>query len=176
MKSRVGTKQNPERERAGGALAYMLTFRCYGTWLHGDDRGSIDREHNAFGSPLLDPDGGREQLARDALRNAPVELGSSARHILEATIDDVCRNRGWTCHARNVRTNHVHVVVTAEVRPERAIADLKAWCTRRLREAGVLQPAERVWSYHGSTRYLWEEEDVLAARTYVVHGQGNVLP
>jgi hypothetical protein len=24
-------------------LAYLITFRCYGTWLHGDKRGSIDR-------------------------------------------------------------------------------------------------------------------------------------
>ena len=24
-------------------LAYLISFRCYGTWLHGDERGSIDR-------------------------------------------------------------------------------------------------------------------------------------
>src|SRR5438093_13756827 len=23
-------------------LGYLITFRCYGTWLHGDERGSID--------------------------------------------------------------------------------------------------------------------------------------
>jgi hypothetical protein len=23
-------------------LAYLTTFRCYGTWLHGDDRGSVE--------------------------------------------------------------------------------------------------------------------------------------
>jgi hypothetical protein len=27
-------------------LAYLITFRCYGTWLHGDSRGSVDRFHN----------------------------------------------------------------------------------------------------------------------------------
>src|ERR1043166_8794893 len=24
-------------------LAYLITVRCYGTWLHGDDRLSVDR-------------------------------------------------------------------------------------------------------------------------------------
>ena len=62
-------KQYPERERrakravapdgiepvadASGSvpLAYLITFRTYGTWLHGDARGSVDREHNVFGTP-----------------------------------------------------------------------------------------------------------------------------
>ncbi len=24
-------------------LAYLITFRCYGTWLHEDERGATDR-------------------------------------------------------------------------------------------------------------------------------------
>jgi hypothetical protein len=35
------------------ALAYLITFRSYGTWLHGDNRGSVDRFHNRFGEPYL---------------------------------------------------------------------------------------------------------------------------
>ena len=35
------------------ALAYLITFRCYGTWLHGDSRGSVDRFHNRYGAPLI---------------------------------------------------------------------------------------------------------------------------
>ena len=34
---------------------YLITFRCYGTWLHGDGRGSVDRFHNRYGSPLIPP-------------------------------------------------------------------------------------------------------------------------
>ena len=29
-------------------LAYFISFRTYGTWLHGDERGSIDRFHNRY--------------------------------------------------------------------------------------------------------------------------------
>jgi len=25
-------------------LAHLITFRCYGTWRYGDERGSIDRK------------------------------------------------------------------------------------------------------------------------------------
>ena len=32
-------------------LAYFITFRSYGTWLHGDKRGSVDRLHRRFVLP-----------------------------------------------------------------------------------------------------------------------------
>jgi hypothetical protein len=33
-------------------LAYLITFRSYGTWLHGKE-GSVDRFHNVYGQPKL---------------------------------------------------------------------------------------------------------------------------
>ena len=36
------------------ALAYLISFRCYGTWLHGDERGSVGRRtSNIFGQPKI---------------------------------------------------------------------------------------------------------------------------
>ncbi len=32
-------------------LAYLISFRCYGTWVHGDTRRSVDRKQNAYGTP-----------------------------------------------------------------------------------------------------------------------------
>jgi hypothetical protein len=40
----------------GTPLAYFITFTCYRTWLHGDERGSVDDEHNAPGTAVLPPD------------------------------------------------------------------------------------------------------------------------
>jgi hypothetical protein len=37
-------------------LAYLITFRCYGTWFHGNKRGSIDRFRNNYKSPYIAPD------------------------------------------------------------------------------------------------------------------------
>ena len=33
-------------------LAYLITFRCYGTWFHGENRGSVDRKnYHIYGTP-----------------------------------------------------------------------------------------------------------------------------
>ncbi|MBI3940802.1 MAG: hypothetical protein HY315_08205 [Acidobacteria bacterium] len=34
-------------------LAYLITIRCYGTWLHGEIRGSVTRFVNRFEVPHL---------------------------------------------------------------------------------------------------------------------------
>lgn len=41
-------------------LAYFISITCYGTWLHGDQRGSIDRRHNLHGTAVLAADPARE--------------------------------------------------------------------------------------------------------------------
>ncbi|MGH9840991.1 MAG: hypothetical protein ACREEM_19730 [Blastocatellia bacterium] len=48
-------------------LAYLITFRCYGTWLHGDERGSVDRDHNIYRTPFLprDAKSGRRRSGGD---------------------------------------------------------------------------------------------------------------
>jgi hypothetical protein len=38
------------------ALAYLITFTTYGARLHGSARGSVDDEHNVYGTPLLQVD------------------------------------------------------------------------------------------------------------------------
>ena len=36
-------------------LAYFITFRCYGTWLHGDSRSSVDRFNRRFKEAFCPP-------------------------------------------------------------------------------------------------------------------------
>jgi len=45
-------------------LTYLITFRCYGTWLHGAQRGSIDRFHNRYKSPYIEPNESWKQPIR----------------------------------------------------------------------------------------------------------------
>jgi REP element-mobilizing transposase RayT len=77
--------------------------------------------------------------------------------------------------AAHVKTNHVHVLVEAEARPERVMNDLKSFASRRLNELGFDTADRRRWARHGSTRWLWKREDVLAAVTYVVDKQGEKM-
>jgi len=57
-------------------LGYLITFRCYGTWLHGDERGSTERYHNIYKSPNIPASQLREQHSTRRLK-----LGSLWRLI-----------------------------------------------------------------------------------------------
>jgi REP element-mobilizing transposase RayT len=155
-------------------LAFLITFRCYGTWLHGDKRGSIDRRtFNRYGTPDMPRN---TKLAEDEkleLRHAAITLDESQRVVVEDAIRAVCEHRKYDLFAVNVRTNHVHSVVTASCKPEHVMDAFKAYATRRLREAGLLDANIRPWARHGSTPYLWTEEAVKRAIVYVINGQGD---
>jgi REP element-mobilizing transposase RayT len=153
-------------------LAFFITWTCYGTWLAGDIRGSVDREHNAFGTPFLPISQSRVNALRAQLKHPPVHLPPPARAVVHDTIMAHCRHRRWELPALNVRSNHVHVVVGYHGKtPEAMLGELESWCTRRLREAGLSERARPLWTEHGSTRYLWDMEDIAGAVDYVVEGQ-----
>jgi len=80
---------------------YFVTFTCYGTWLHGDARGSVDREHNDWQTPPLEPDEERERQAFSLLKHSPVKLGPRQRQTVCQAIQEVCQHRGWRLHALN---------------------------------------------------------------------------
>ena len=155
--------------------AYLITFRGRGTWLHGDKRGSIDRFHNRYGSPVLPPNLQRLKLNRSRLKNPPVRLSSKEREAVEAGIRETCKVRKWDLWAMNVRTNHVHTVLSAQGKPEKILTALKANATRKLREAGCWQSNDSPWADRGSKRYLWTEQDVVDAIAYVEYDQGEPL-
>jgi hypothetical protein len=96
--------------------------------------------------------------------------------VIEDTIVEVCGHRDWYLAEFNVRTNHVHVVVSGAVTPEKMLGDLKAWCTRNLRDKEVVARDRKVWTDGGSTRYLWNAEDFATAADYVKNQQGPKLP
>ena len=135
-------------------LAYLITLRTYGTWLHGDVRGSTDRDHNVPETPLLAVDRPRQMRERSMLKHGPVLLDAARRTIVRAMVQEVADHRDWTLHAIEVRSNHVHVVVSAPDAPERVMNALKSWCTRRMVEAKLLERGVKAWSRHGSTKYL----------------------
>jgi len=116
-------------------LAYLITFRGHGTWLHGDERGSIDRFHSRFNSPYIDANKRWRQHNEGVLAGEPVTLDASRRQSVDAAIRETCAIRKWHLHAVNVRTNHVHAVVSIGlIKPERALTAFKANATRQMRQ------------------------------------------
>ena len=114
-------------------LAYLISFRSYGTWLHGDQRGSIDRLHNQYGAPYLSPNDAWQRYNRKRLKTHPFILGIKERASVEMAIRQTCYIRTWHLHALNVRTNHIHTVVTASHKPELILNAFKGNATRQLR-------------------------------------------
>jgi len=158
-------------------LAYLITFRCYGTWMHGDGRGSVDRRgHNVYGAPRIPPNQKLERADADGLKSPPLTLGAAQRDAVEKVVREVCESRGFRLDAVNVRTNHVHAVVAADCKPESVMNAFKSYATRRLRELGLLPAEVRPWARHGSTRYLWKPRHVERAIDYVLYGQGDEPP
>ena len=86
-------------------------------------------------------------------------MDSESRAIVLRTLAEVCSHRGWNLLAAHVRTNHVHVIVEAEVQPEKVMNDFKAYASRAL---------NRLDGRHGSTRWRWRDQDVGEAIRYVV--------
>ncbi|MEW6126916.1 MAG: transposase [Acidobacteriota bacterium] len=158
-------------------MAYLISFRCYGTWLHGDVRGSMDRRgHHIYGTPKIKPNHALAKKEAAQLKYSPKQLDASRRAIIEKAIQEVCEHRGYRLLAFNVRTNHVHSVVSASCKPEPVLNAFKAYATRHLRKADVLSSDEKIWARHGSTPYLWTERQVEQAIDYVLYGQGDELP
>ena len=158
-------------------LGYLITFRSYGSWLHGDERGSIDRFHNQYKSPYLPPSQRRRELNDRKLKSRPGLLNAAQRRSVEKAIREVCLYRGWILHALSVRTNHVHTVVAiGTLKPERALNAFKAYATRRMRADGNWKRSHSPWADKGSKRWLWNERSLQRAIDYVINGQGEELP
>ena len=134
-------------------LAYFITWTCYGTWLPGDDRGSVFGKSRSP-EPYETPNRGLHLHSRKLLEGEPLILNREMRAVVHRAIEDHCDFRGWRLLALNVRSNHVHVVVVSDIKPELVMSQFKSWATRRLRESSLTDGESTVWTKHGSTRYL----------------------
>lgn len=157
-------------------LAYLITFRTYGTWLHGDERGSIDRYHNEFRGPRVPENPVMQKQQEVKLKSPPVKLNAQQRKTVREAIEEVCEYRGWGLRAVNIRTNHAHAVVSAATTPDKILRDLKAYSTRRMKGFDLWSLEHSPWVDGGSNRYLWKESSVWNACDYVLNRQGDDLP
>jgi REP element-mobilizing transposase RayT len=166
-----------EWNETGIPLAYLITFRCYGTWLHGDERGSVDEFNNKFDTPFLPANPKWKEFNEKLLKHKPVKLNSERRDDVEFAIRETCKIRSWQLHALNVRTNHIHIVVSVgETSSRKVLSAFKANSTRKMRENKSWQFEHSPWAEHGSRRFLWTEKSIEIAIDYVINRQGKPLP
>ena len=172
MTSDVSSAARPNEAPMADAVAYFLTWTTYGTWLPGDDRGWVLK-----GSGFQPPRPVLQKLSADRMTESACTLDEYARRIVEETIRDHCRRRDWELHAVNCRSNHVHVVVTANVSAKKVREELKARCTRKLKEAsGERITRKHWWTEGGSRRKIGDQESLEAVIHYVLYAQDDPSP
>lgn len=146
--------------------AVFITWTTYGTWLPGDARGWRHRRcGHGVPKPLL------EEWVRSQMTGQAVLLSPQHRKTTALACRNHCDHRGWELLAANARTNHVHVVVAADIEPKTIRDQLKANCTRELRNADMPLNVPRTWTRGGDCEVLFTDEDVEAVVLYVKDGQ-----
>jgi REP element-mobilizing transposase RayT len=105
----------------------------------------------------------------------PYVLDQGSRRLVLAAIRRHCEHRGWNLLAAHIRSNHVHAIVEAEIQPERIMNEFKSYASRELNRLGAGGPDRKRWARHGSTRWLWTDEDVRQALQYLIDEQGEPM-
>lgn len=150
-------------------LTCFITWTTYGAWLPGDNRGW--RKWNSGQQqprPLL------EEWCRDQMKEEPAILGDAQR----VKVEEVCRQhseiRGWRLHAISVRSNHVHIVVTADAAPAKVRDQFKANATRVLRQEPDSITNEKIWTRGGDIQFIDGEDALERVIVYVTEAQDRM--
>ena len=153
-------------------LAYFITWTVYGTFLQGDSRWwSHRRNGKTKPQPRL------EQWHRDRLQHDVLLLTAEQRLVVEAEIRRLTDFRGWHLWAANARSNHVHAVVTAAEHSGKQVRDqLKANCTRVLREGYPVFKDRPVWSVGGDWKCINTEDGLEEVIRYAADVQDRKAP
>jgi len=171
---RVREVDDLDFDRSEFPLAYLITVRCYGSWLHGDERLAVDRHGlNVYGRRRRAANTRLGDLMRRNMKQDAFLLSDGQRTVVREAINEVCEYREYDLRAINVLTNHFHAVVSAQSKPEPIADAFKSYSTRKLREAGLIGNQVRPWARGKSRRYLWKPKHVSRAIDYVLYGQGD---
>jgi REP element-mobilizing transposase RayT len=149
-------------------LAYHITWGTYGTRLHGDRRGTVDREHNELNTPVLGYDEHRWEQSRENLKYPPIRMTREQMLFIQEMIPKLCERGYWKHLADAAGPDHVHAVLTSEHNPETIRRLLKRWLTQELMKRWALVGEDRTyWAECGSIRWIGDDDYLTNAVKYV---------
>jgi len=152
---------------AGTPLAFFITFTTYGSWLHGDPRGWVDRSRLPDNDARRGPHARIHGQRREETRSPAVTLDARMRECVRRAIRETCETAGWTLASLAVRRTHAHVLATSDRSATQTLSCLKGQATRALRSAALVETGRRVWTRQGSTKYLWTRRSVIQVQHYI---------
>ena len=139
-------------------LAYHVTFGTYGTRLHGDPKGTVDRSMNQYGDPIIGANPDRWIRETGLLRFAPVILSPSLRQYAESSITLICQTGNWIYHIAAAGEDHIHVLLTADAVGTEVRKWFKRWLGEKLSEKWPLPKGQSFWTEGGSVKWVWKED------------------
>ena len=148
-------------------FGYFLSWGTYGTRLHGDARGTVDRARAQHTDPVLGPDEERWEYEKGMMKFPPVILTREQRLFAESTIPQLCERGFWTHHTCAVAPDHVHVILTSEQEPKTIRRILKRWLGQALSERWPLADNATWWAECGSIKWLLDQSYFDNASRYV---------
>jgi REP element-mobilizing transposase RayT len=155
---------------SGDPLAFFITWTVYGSHLQGDLRGWRRRRK---GEQLAQP-----RLAawhQQRLNHDVILLSPEQRQVVEAACQRHCEHRGWHLWEAGARSSHIHVVVSANGYSGKTVRDqLKANCTRALRERWNQFRDRTVWTVGGDWDCINYEDDLEVVCSYVRDAQDRM--
>jgi REP element-mobilizing transposase RayT len=158
---------------------WFLTWRTYGTWLPGDERGFVDPIlnehgerviHNLPGTPLDKDNPQLHHYAREVMRGSAVYLIGEQPVELFDQFQETARHRGWELLTVAILTNHVHLIVGVggDPDPSTLLRDFKSYGSRRLNRRWTVPVSKTWWAESGSRRTLKTEESRNQAVQYIL--------
>jgi REP element-mobilizing transposase RayT len=165
---------------------WFLTWRTYGTWLPGDERGFVDPIldgrgdrviHNLPGTPIDADNPQLHHYAQEIMRGPAVYLTSGQTTELLAQFQETARYRGWQLLTVAILANHVHLIVDVKGDPDPAalLRDFKSYGSRRLNRRWPVPASKTWWAESGSRRILRTDENRIQAVQYVLQQPGALL-
>jgi REP element-mobilizing transposase RayT len=137
-------------------LAYHITFGTYGTRLHGDERGTVDRGMNHPGDPIIGSDPSWWERERVRMKFAPVELTREQMKFAESVMLAICERGGWTFHTGAGGPDHVHVLLTSDAEGDAVRKWFKRWMGEALSARWPREEGAAWWAEGGSVKWVWE--------------------
>jgi REP element-mobilizing transposase RayT len=171
---------------------WLLSNTFYGTWLPGDERGSVTSvrdaragdepgnfrfEHDMPGTPYEDELPGLRDAAAARMTGPPIYFDPEKAEIVLAQFRETATYRGRTLLAVAIMHNHFHTVVQVPDDPDpgRLLADFKAYGSRALNKRYGKPPSDTWWTTRGSKRKLPDDAAVAAGNHYVLFKQPRPL-
>ena len=140
-------------------LALHITWGTYGTRLHGDPRGTVDRQHNRYGDPVLGFDEHRWEREKSLLKFDPITFTRPQMILVESLLPRICERGGWTHRTGACGPDHVHEILTSRHDPETIRRLFKRWLGQDLsRQLHPLPEGATWWAECGSIRRIFEED------------------